>query len=131
MDTLTLKSKWFAIHDLKWKAQDMEHRARETLNGYLSAGGARPWTDCMAQFGCGKQWLGPDLCRDDIAYLTTQRLEIQQALSTIQQDLGIEHAPSFTFDELRTVIDGALDIPLNESTEHQKPDHSTDSKTKC
>ena len=38
MDTLALKSKWFALQDLKWKAEDMERRARDTINEYLSAG---------------------------------------------------------------------------------------------
>ena len=109
MDTLAIKSKWFALHDLKWKAQDMERRARDTINEYLQAGGITPWTDCMTKYGCGKPWLGPDCCRDDIAYLTTQRLEIQKALLSIQDDLGSDHHPSFTFDELRAVIDGALE----------------------
>ena len=116
MDTLALKSKWFAIQDLKWKAHDMEERARRTINEYLSAGATMPWPDCMAKYGCGKIWLGPDCCRDDITYLTTQRLEIQNALSAIQRDLGIDHHPSFTFDELRAVIDGALDISLHKGT---------------
>ena len=122
MDQLTLKSKWFTLDDLKWKAQSMEERARSTINLYLQMGGRKPWTECLAQYGCGKTWLGPDPCRDDIAYLTTQR---------IQDDLGIDHAPSFTFDELRAVIDGALDIPLDKFAVHQKSDNSADSKSEC